>query len=52
MFMRGELEVRPPVAPTSIVSLIVPSASALTNSTQRDDELKRMIEFLRRHLGR
>ena len=23
-----------------------------TNSTQRDDELKRMIEFLRRHLGR
>jgi alpha-beta hydrolase superfamily lysophospholipase len=23
-----------------------------TNSTQRDDELKRMIAFLRRHLGR
>ena len=23
-----------------------------TNSAQRDDELKRMIEFLRRHLGR
>jgi dienelactone hydrolase len=26
--------------------------SFFTNSTQRDDELKRMIEFLHRHLGR